>query len=212
MNDAAIAAGVLLYGVPAILLLMTANGLISFPPSEIILLTAGYAVSRIFFTFEEALAASVIGNVAGACCLYGVGRALGPQCLSRLTSKAPRMPFLRHFNGGAGYATNVAQEIFRQHDTLLLLVFRCAPLVRSIVSLPAGAYGVSFGRFFILTSIGCTIWCGAWILVGSLGYDLYKNSKFYLFIFLLCCVVAVLTIIRHIVNKTIGVLAARDVT
>ena len=65
-----------------------------------------------------------------------------------------------------------AERWFDRRAVLAVLVGRCIPLIRSIVSIPAGFRRMPFGIFTLYTLIGSLIWNSA--LIG-LGYGLREN-------------------------------------
>jgi membrane protein DedA with SNARE-associated domain len=95
--------------------------------------------------------------------LYALGRKLGADRLRDLVERHGRWLLLRSSDLDRG------QAWFRRHGDKAVLLGRLVPTVRSLISIPAGAAGMSFGRFLVYTTLGS----GAWnaLLVG-LGYVL----------------------------------------
>lgn len=134
-------------------------------PSELILPLAGFHARSGELNVIAVWVTATIGALAGALVLYWVGAALGYDRLHQLAGKrwfvlATRADVER------GYA------LFEKYGTWLVLVARCIPIVRSLISLPAGVARMALGRFVLFTTIGSGIWNAA--LIGA-GWALADN-------------------------------------
>jgi membrane protein DedA with SNARE-associated domain len=132
-------------------------------PSEVILPLAGVAAAKEGNSYLEMLLFSLLGSVAGAWLLYGLGRALGP---ARLRSLFLRLPLL-HVED-----FDRTVEWMRRHGTKGVFFGRMVPGIRSLVSIPAGLFAMPFWRFTLLTLAGSAIWNALFI---TLGYTLGSN-------------------------------------
>ena len=65
-----------------------------------------------------------------------------------------------------------AEEWFARYRGLAVFIGRFVPVVRSIVSIPAGYNGMPLAQFIVLTAAGTTLWCA--ILAGA-GWILAEN-------------------------------------
>jgi membrane protein DedA with SNARE-associated domain len=126
-------------------------------PSEVILPLAGVAAAKEGGTFVGMLLFSLLGSLAGAWLLYGLGRALGP---TRLRSLFLRLPLL-HVED-----FDRTVEWMRRHGTKGVFFGRMVPGIRSLVSIPAGLFAMPFGRFTLLTLAGSAIWNALFIALG----------------------------------------------
>ena len=146
-------------GVGALVALETA-----FPPipSEVILPFAGFGASRGDVNVVLAWVAATIGALVGAWVLYGIGALVGMDRLTMLASKRWFPLF-----GTADLARG--DKFFDRHGSLIVLIGRCIPLVRSIVSVPAGVERMPLVRFTALTAIGSGVWNA--LFIGA-GYQL----------------------------------------
>ncbi len=149
-------------GVGALVALETA-----FPPipSEVILPFAGFSANQGDLNLVLAGVAATIGALVGAGLLYGMGAAVGEARLERLAAA-------RWFPLFGSADLERGQRAFERHGSLIVLLGRCVPLVRSVVSVPAGVERMPLVRFTALTAIGS----GAWnaIFIGA-GYGLGEN-------------------------------------
>src|SRR4051795_6574555 len=60
-----------------------------------------------------------------------------------------------------------ADAWFERWGDEAVLIGRVTPVVRSFVSIPAGAFGVPFVRYTVLTAIGSVVWC---LVFGGIGW------------------------------------------
>jgi membrane protein DedA with SNARE-associated domain len=131
-------------------------------PSEVILPFAGFSASQGDVNTVAAWVAATIGALIGAYVLYGVGRLVGYERLEVLAGKSWFILF-----GESDLARG--KRFFDRHGTKIVLFGRFIPLVRSIVSVPAGATRMPLPTFTLLTVIGAGIWNAVFI---ALGYQL----------------------------------------
>jgi membrane protein DedA with SNARE-associated domain len=132
-------------------------------PSEVFLPLAGFAAARGDMSVLSAIIWTTLGSLVGALTLYGVGAVLGRE---RLIAIADRMPLV-------DVADVVkAEEWFARHGAKAVFFGRMVPLVRSLVSVPAGLERMSLPLFAALTTAGSLIWNTAFVLA---GYGLGAN-------------------------------------
>lgn len=130
-------------------------------PSEAILPMAGFVAGRGDTALVAMVVAATAGSVVGALVLYGVAAAIGIDRLGRLVDRRGRW-----FGVGAADLAR-AEAWFVGRGDWAVLVGRCVPLVRSLVSIPAGLGRMPLGRFVVLTAIGSAIWNTALIGAGA---------------------------------------------
>jgi membrane protein DedA with SNARE-associated domain len=134
-------------------------------PSEIILPFAGFAANQGDLNIVAAWVCATIGALVGAWVLYGIGALVGTERLHHLAEQ--RWFFL--FSAGD---LARGERFFEQHGGKIVLFGRCIPLVRSIVSVPAGLERMSPVRFTLLTVLGSGVWNA--IFIGA-GYVMGDN-------------------------------------
>lgn len=139
-------------------------------PSELVLLLTGFNVSETRFGFVGAIVFATIGSVVGAYFLYGIGRLLNEDRLEAFLAGIGRFVGLKKSDVHKGF------QWFERHGTLVVLFGRLVPVVRSVVSIPAGADKMPLGRFTALTAFGSFVWNTIWISIGwGLG-DQWKKA------------------------------------
>ena len=118
-------------------------------PSEVVLPLAGYLASRGRMDLTLVIVAATVGSVLGALLLYEVGLRTGRARIRRLVD---RMPLLELED------MDRAESWFARHGQSSVLIGRCIPVVRSLISLPAGLEEMPRWRFVVLTTIGSGLW------------------------------------------------------
>lgn len=134
-------------------------------PSEVILPLAGFRARTGTLTVLTVWPAATAGSVVGALLLYGLGAWLGHDRLYRLARH-------RWFVFASVKDLARGDELFDKHGGKVVLLARCVPFLRSVVSIPAGITGMPIVRFTVLTAIGSGVWNAAFI---GLGYALGEN-------------------------------------
>jgi membrane protein DedA with SNARE-associated domain len=126
-------------------------------PSELILPLTGFAAARGEMTLSEAIAWTTAGSVVGAVVLYLLGAVLGRDRVHRLVD---RLPFFSLDDLAKSEAW------FHRHGSKVVLFGRMVPVVRSLVSIPAGMYRMPFIRFVVLTALGSAAWNSLLVVAG----------------------------------------------
>lgn len=134
-------------------------------PSEVILPLAGFTAGQGKISLIAAILWTTAGSVVGALVLYGLGHWLG---LNRMRRIADRMPFVSVSD------VDKADEWFGKHGNMAVFVGRMVPVVRSLISIPAGVSGMPIAKFMLYTAAGSLVWNTALILA---GYFLGENYE-----------------------------------
>jgi membrane protein DedA with SNARE-associated domain len=104
--------------------------------------------------------AATVGSVVGAWALYAFAASIGPDRLRALVVRRGRWVGLEESD------LERAESWFDQRDEKAVLMCRCVPLVRSLVSIPAGFRHMDRVRFTVYTAAGSLVWNTALIVVG----------------------------------------------
>jgi len=128
-------------------------------PSEVVLPVAGYVASQGQMSLVWAIVAATLGAVAGAWVLYGLGAWFGRARLRRWLERIPLMEV---------EDLDKAEAWFDRHGGAAVLIGRCVPIVRSLVSVPAGLERMPQVRFLLYTAIGSAVWNSLLIVGGYL--------------------------------------------
>lgn len=141
-------------------------------PSELILPFAGFASERGELNIVLAWVAATIGALVGALVLYAVGAVVGYDRLHDLAGK-------RWFLLLGQRDLERGSSLFDRYQTPIILGGRCVPLVRSVVSIPAGIARMPLARFCLYTAIGAGLWNALFIYLGSVVGDNYERVEGY---------------------------------
>ena len=129
-------------------------------PSEIVLAMAGYLAGEGRVNVVLVTVAATVGSLVGAQLLYWIGAALGEERLKRWLD---RIPLVDRSD------LEKADRGFERYGRWAVLLGRMVPVVRSLISVPAGAERMPLGQFVTLTTIGSGIWNSLFV---GLGYTL----------------------------------------
>ena len=140
-------------------LLIFLENLIPPIPSEAILPLAGFRARTGALNVWVAWPAATLGSVLGALVLYGLGRWLGYDRLRALAGR-------RWFFITSQKDLDRGERTFARHGGKMVLLGRCVPLIRSVVSIPAGIARMPLPRFLALTAIGSGVWNALFIGLG----------------------------------------------
>ena len=133
-------------------------------PSEVVLPLAGLAVIRGVgepltggpWSYWPAVAAAVAGTTAGSLLLYTIARVGGRPMLDR---------FGRYVLID-GHDLDLADRWFGRYGDVAVLLARVVPIVRSVISIPAGVSRMPVWRFTLFSALGTIPWCMLLIWLG----------------------------------------------
>ncbi|RZU49997.1 membrane protein DedA with SNARE-associated domain [Krasilnikovia cinnamomea] len=138
-------------------LLVALENLVPPIPSELVLSVSGYLAAAGRLDVALVALTATAGSVLGALALYWLGHALGEDRLRRWLDRIPLVD--------AGDLDR-ADRWFERHERGAVFFGRMVPVVRSLVSIPAGANRMPLGEFTILTALGSGVWNGLFIAGG----------------------------------------------
>lgn len=141
------------YGYLSIILLIAVENIFPPIPSEVILTFGGFLTTYTYMNPWWVIVSATVGSLVGAVVLYLVGRLLAPERLEKL------------LDGKVGKILRFKKEDLRgavkwfsARGERSVLLCRCIPIVRSLISIPAGMMKMKPVKFLILTTIGSTVW------------------------------------------------------
>jgi len=130
-------------------------------PSEVVVPPAAYWARQGEMNFWGVVLAATLGSWAGAALSYAVARRLGRPLILKYGRYVfvPEKKWL------------MAEQWINRYSTAGIFFARLLPVVRHLVSLPAGAARMPFGRFSVSTLVGSFVWCTvlAWFGARVLG-------------------------------------------
>lgn len=142
-------------------------------PSELILPLAGFLAGQGRFWLPAVVLAATIGSVVGALILYGLGVWLGEERLRGVVARVGRFLTLQVAD------VDRADRWFDRHGGKAVLIGRLVPVVRSVVSIPAGLRRMPLGRFLLYTALGSAIWNSVLIGLGWMLGERWNQVSHY---------------------------------
>ncbi len=151
-------------GYPGIVVLMAMESSILPVPSELVMPPAGYWAAKGEMSFALAVGCGVLGSILGALANYfGAHWIVGP--------------FLRRFGRYlllSERALARSERFFTRHGEISTFIGRMLPVVRHLISIPAGLHRMPLPRFIAYTGLGALVWC---TVLTWIGYFLGQHDE-----------------------------------
>lgn len=150
-------------GYPGIFALMAMESSVIPVPSELVMPPAGYLAHQGQMNIWIAILMGTVGSLAGAYANYFTARWLGRP----LVLKYGKYVWITEEK-----FTKV-ESFFLKHGEISTFIGRLLPVIRHLISIPAGIAGMNHLRFSLYTLVGAGLWCTilAWI-----GYFIGKEQ------------------------------------
>ncbi|MBB6227874.1 membrane protein DedA with SNARE-associated domain [Polymorphobacter multimanifer] len=132
-------------------------------PSELIVPSAGYSAGQGRLNLAGVIAAATLGSVTGALFWYFVGKWIGDDRLKAWAARHGRWLTLRPRD------VERVDRWFDAHSGSAVFFGRLVPAVRTLISVPAGIFGMGLGRFLLFSTLGSALWT---TLLAVAGYQL----------------------------------------
>ncbi len=151
-------------GYPGILLLMAMESSIIPVPSELVMPPAGYLAYQGKMNMAVVILCGTFGSLIGAYANYFVSRYLGRPLILKYGKYVliPPDKFER------------VERFFLQHGEISTFIGRLLPVIRHLISIPAGVAGMNHVKFSLYTLLGAGIWCTILTLI---GYAIGENQQ-----------------------------------
>ncbi|MDM7995738.1 MAG: DedA family protein [Acidobacteriota bacterium] len=149
-------------GYMSVFILMTMESMVFPVPSEAVMPFAGFLIEQGTFTFQGVLFVSTLGSIFGSLISYYIGYFGG-------------MPFVKKFGKYALLdmeELETTERFFRKRGELTIFICRLIPVVRHLISIPAGTGKMNIWKFSIFTILGAGIWNA---FLTYVGYVLKSN-------------------------------------
>lgn len=131
-------------------------------PSEVVLLFGGFMTTYSKLGVPLMILFSTLGSVVGAIVLYYVGKILNKERLKKIVSgKVGKMLRLK--------ASDIekADRWFDTKGNKTVFFCRFIPVVRSLISIPAGMSEMAMTKFLLYTTVGSAIWNTVLLVIGN---------------------------------------------
>lgn len=189
------------FGYIGICLLILVENVFPPIPSEVILTFGGFMTTQSQMSILGVVLVSTIGSVLGAIVLYLVGRLINKDVIERwLDGKVGKILRFKRED------VEKANSWFEKRGKLTVLFCRCIPIVRSLISIPAGMSKMAFLPFILLTTLGSAVWNTVLVVLGHVAGNSWEKishviDKFSDVILILLIVVIVGFLIYHFTKK-----------
>ena len=144
-----------------IFLLMTLESMVAPIPSELVMPFAGFLIFTGQFDLAPVIVASTLGSIVGSLLSYGMGM-LGKPVVLRYGRYLLLNP----------HHLEWTENFFNRHGGKTIFISRFIPVVRHLISIPAGLARMPLIPFIFYTAVGATLWNG---FLTYLGFRLKQN-------------------------------------
>ena len=166
-------------------------------PSEVILTLGGFMTSYTKMTLIGVIVFSTIGSLVGAILLYYLGYLLNVRRLKKLVnSKLGRLLCLKESD------IDKAISWFDVRGNRTVFFCRFVPVVRSLISIPAGITKMNIKAFLLFTAIGSLIWNTVLVILGRIVGNRWKMivkfvKNYSIICILIICIVSFIALVYY---------------
>ncbi|HAC3176192.1 TPA_asm: DedA family protein [Listeria innocua] len=150
------------FGYIGIFVLIMVENLFPPIPSEIILTFGGFMTTVTSLNVVMVIIVATLGSVVGAILLYKVASYFGKERLTKIVLKYGRILRLKESD------IERAENFFLKYGSWAVFLCRMIPLIRSLISIPAGMTKMKMSKFLILTTAGSLLWNTVLIGLGAM--------------------------------------------
>ena len=161
-------------GYLGVALLVGLENVIPVIPSEIVQPYAGFVAQRDNKSVALMVLVATIGSVVGSLIMYGIAAWIGPVRLRAFIVRYGK------FVGVSEHELTRAEEWFDRNAVVSVLIGRCVPLIRAVVSIPAGFRKMKLVPYIVCTFIGSLVWNVFLIGAGAMLRDNWESVTKYM--------------------------------
>ncbi|KGA98160.1 alkaline phosphatase [Alkalihalobacillus alcalophilus ATCC 27647 = CGMCC 1.3604] len=148
-------------GYIGIMVLIALENLFPPIPSEVILTFGGFMTTQSDMTLIAVIFFATVGSTLGAIILYSIGSLLGVQRMEKLVDKYGHIIRLTKIDLYRSY------DWFERYGPWAVFLCRLLPLIRSLISIPAGMAKMNLSLFILLSAFGSLIWNTIIVNIGA---------------------------------------------
>jgi membrane protein DedA with SNARE-associated domain len=178
-------------GYTIIAFLMALESMITPVPSEAVMPFAGFLVQEGKFSFGLVVLFATLGSLAGSFISYYAGAYGGKPFVKK---------FGRYFFLDL-HDLELTEKFFKRYGDGTVFVSRFIPVIRHLISIPAGVGRMNPGKFFIYTLIGAGAWNAILTYVGYVMKDRWKDILKYTEVLDMLIILAIVLIVALFVYK-----------
>ena len=167
-------------------------------PSEVVLPLAGFVAGRGDANVVVMVVAATIGSLIGALALYAIAALIGPDRFRVFVLR-----FGKYF-AVQPHEIDRAESWFDHHANRAVLICRCVPLIRSLVSIPAGFRRMPLAPFVVYTLIGSLVWNVLLVGAGYILGDRWEQVEDYVGIMQLLVIVTIVGAVAWFLWTRVG--------
>lgn len=151
-------------GYPGIVILMAMESSIIPVPSELVMAPAGYLAHEGSMNLWVAILCGTVGSLIGSYANYFVAQYLGRPLILKYGK----------YVGISAHKFEMVERYFEAHGEISVFVCRLLPVLRHLISIPAGLSRMNHARFATYTALGAGIWM---IVLTYIGYFIGKEKE-----------------------------------
>jgi membrane protein DedA with SNARE-associated domain len=149
-------------GYPGLVLVMFLENVFPPIPSEVVLPLAGNLTHSGEFSIFWVVFWGMIGSLAGAFFFYYLAKWFGEKRMYWLVDKVGKYLFIKNQD------LDVSFQWFEKYGEWTIFFGRMVPIVRSLISIPAGLAEMKLGRFIFFTVLGTSMWNLVLVMAGRI--------------------------------------------
>ncbi|MGG7620124.1 DedA family protein [Bacillus coreaensis] len=149
------------YGYLGVFLIIVIENVFPPIPSELVLPFSGFMTTKTELSVAMMIVASTAGSVVGGTILYYIGTILDVERLEKIVDRWGKYLQLKRED------VHKADAWFDRYGIWTVFFCRMVPLLRSLISVPAGMSNMKMPLFLLFTLLGTAIWNTLLIVIGA---------------------------------------------
>lgn len=142
-------------------------------PSEIILTFGGFMTTQTSISVVGVIGFATIGSTLGAVILYGFGRMMNEERLIQFVNRYPVFRVKQEH-------IEKTMNWYRKYEYKTVFFCRMIPIVRSLISIPAGIGKMALLPFVLLTAFGSLLWNTVLVVAGAMLGEAWRDILVYM--------------------------------
>ena len=178
-------------GYVGLVVLMALESMIFPVPSEAVMPFAGFLIADEKFSFAGVVFFSTLGSLIGSLISYYIGRRFGKSFVNMYG----KYFFLNKHH------LNLTEKYFKKRGEITVFICRFIPVVRHLISIPAGIGRMNVIKFSIYTTIGAGIWNAFLTYVGFALKNNWQDVLKYISVIDVAIIICLASIVGYYLYK-----------